>query len=262
MGIGKQADGMMVVELFSKQINMHKCCVYSFINVVITNIFRHLTYEATKKGLIVVIDNFGYNLRLWHDRKLFYAFTVLNCIFDFAAIVYVDTSWRFSSLFSGFLDSVELANVGYMVRRSDALRANIFQRAVWSEVVWGGKQFPLLREKFPGLKFSKQFGGSNEHLLKLFTTKESLLKSLLKFSKGDLITLDYKDGSAMKSLQVSAISPSNNVKNFIDKKSRDVCDISRKIERMISILQVIELFIVPEFQSVNGDDFSRSSSKV
>ena len=257
-----QADGMMVVELFSKQINMHKCCVYSFINVVITNIFRHLTYEATKKGLIIVIDHLGYNLRLWHDRKLFYAFTVLNCIFDFAAIVFVDTSWRYSPLFSGFLDSVELANVGYMVRRSDALRANIFQQAVWSEVVCGGKQLPLLRGIFPSLKFSKQFGGSNEHLLKLFTTKESLHKNLLRFGKGDLITVDYKDFSTIKYLHVSVIAPSTYVKNGIVKKSRDNREISRNIKRMLSIVQLIELFIVPEFQSVNGDDFSRSSSLV
>ena len=236
--------------------------MYSLINVVITNIFRHLTYEATKKGLILVIDNLGYNLRLWHDSKLFYAFTVLNCIFDFAAIIYVDTSRRFSSLFSGFLDSVELANVGHMVRRSDALRANIFQMAVWSEDVWGGKQLPLLRAKFPSLKFSKQFNGSNEHLLKLFTAQESLLKSILQVSKGDLITQENKDdsGSTMKSLHACAISPSKYFKNCIDTKSRDICDISINIERMVAMVPMIELFSVPEFQSVNGDDISRLSS--
>lgn len=264
LGIGKQADGMLVVELFSKQINMHKCCVYSFINVLITNIFRHLTYEATKKGLIVVIDNLGYNLRLWHDSKLFYAFKVLSCIFDFAAIVYVDTPRRFKSLFSGFLDSVNLAHVGYMVRRSDALRANIFQQAVWSENIWGRKQLPILRAKFPSLTFSKQFGGSNEHLLELFTAKESLLKRLLKFSKGDLINQEYEDdsGSTTKSLQVCAISPSNNVKNYCDNKSRDFSDIPRKIERMVSMIPVIEFFSIPEFHTIGGEDFSRSSSSV
>ena len=259
LGIGKQADGMMVVELVSKQIDMHKCCVYSFINVVITNIFRHLTYKATKKGLIIVIDNLGYNLRLWHDCKLFYAFKVLSCIFDFAAIVYVDTVKRFSSLFGGLLDSVELANVGYMVRRSNSLRSNMFQQAVWSEAVWGLKQLPLLRAKFPNIKFSKHFGGSNDHLLKLFTAKESLLKALLKFSKGDLMTPEYKDdsGSTMKSLHLCVICPSNNVKNYIDKKTKDMCSISRKIERIVSLVPAIELFTIPEFHSVNGNDFSR-----
>ena len=227
LGIGHQADGMMVVELFSKQMNMHKCCVYSSINVIITNIFNQLTYEATKQGLFVTFDNLGYNIRLWHDRKLFYVFKVLGCVFDFAAIVYVDTSRRFSSLFSGFLESLKLANVGHMVRRSDTLRANIFQQAVWSKVVWGGKQLPILRVKFPNLKFSKQFGGNNGHLLKLFTAKEILQKSMLKSSKEDFITHEYKyaSESTKKYLQVYAILPLNNIKNHIDYISEDFCDI-------------------------------------
>ena len=258
LGIGHQADGMIVVEVFSKQMNMHKCCVYSSLNVIITNIFNQLTYEATKQGLFVTFDNLGNNIRLWHDRKLFYVFKVLGCVFDFAAIVYVDTSRRFSSLFSGFLESLKLANVGHMVRRSDTLRANIFQQAVWSKVVWGGKQLPMLRVKFPNLMFSKQFGGNNGHLLKLFTAKEILQKSMLKSSKEDLITHEYKDASesTTKYLQVCAILPLNNIKNHIDYISEDFCDISR-LERIVPMVPVIELFSIPECNSVKVDDFSR-----
>lgn len=267
VGIGEQADGMMVLELFAKQVNMHKCCVHSLINVIITNIFQHLTYEATKKGLIIVIDNLGYNLRLWHDRKFFYIFKILECVFHFEAIVNVDTSRRFSNLFIGFLNSVELADVGYMVRRSDNLRVNIFQRAVWSEVVWGGKQLPMLRAKFPHIKLSKQFGGSNEHLLKLFSAQEGLSKSLLEFRIGDLTAHEFKDeskkrGSRLKSTQVRSTTPTNNVKNYIYSECAALSDISTYKAPTVPKVPSIELSSIPEFHSGEIEDSSSSSSSV
>ena len=267
VGIGKQADGMIVLELCSKQVNMHKCCVYSLINVLLTNIFHHLTYEATKKGLIIVIDNLGYNLRLWHDRKFFYIFKILECVFHFEAIVNVDTSRRFSNLFIGFLNSVELADVGYMVLRSDNLRVNIFQRAVWSEVVWGGKQLPMLRAKFPHIKLSKQFGGSNEHLLKLFSAQEGLSKSLLEFRIGDLTTHEFKDeskkrGSRLKSTQVRSTTPTNKVKNYIYSECTALSDISTYKAPTVPKVPSIELSSIPEFHSGDIEDSSSSSSSV
>lgn len=57
--------------------------MHSSINVIITNIFNQLTSEAIKQGLFVTFDNLGNNIRLWHDRKLFYVFKVLGCVFDF-----------------------------------------------------------------------------------------------------------------------------------------------------------------------------------
>ena len=264
VGIGKQLDGMMVLELFSKQLDMQKCCVYSLINVLLTNIFQHLTYEATKKGLIVVIDNLGFNLRLWHDRKFFYVFKVLGCIFDFAAIVNVDTSKRFANLFRGFFKSVKLTDVQYMVRRSDNLRGNIFRQAVWSEVVWGGKQLPLFQKIFPNIMLSKQFGGSNVHLLKLYTAKESMLKSFLKFRKGDLINHEYEDeskngGSCMTSSQLCGTPPLKNVNNYIDCESKAICDnssVMANISRMVPIVPSIELSIIPELYSVKSENSS------
>ena len=260
VGIGKQADGMMVLELFSKKINMHSSCVYSLINVVMTNIFQHLTYEAVKKGLVVVMDNLGYNIRLWQDRKLFYLFKVLRCTFHFAAIVNVDTSKQFSKLFIGFLESLKLADVAYMVRRSDTQRANIFRKAVWSEAVWGGKQLPMLRAKFPNLKLSKQFGGSNKHLLKLLTAKEIMLKSLLKFRKVDLTT---EEESSLECSRLEAITALHKVKN--DTKSifedhQNISNISRKIARLVFMVPSIELLSIPEVSSIEIEDYSSSSS--
>ena len=155
-----------------------------------------------------------------------------------------------------------------MVRRSDTLRTNVFQQCVWSEAVWGGKQLPMLRTKFPNLKLSKQFGGSNEHLLKLFTAKESILKSLLKFRKNGLTTKTHgyeatTRESIMEFSHPWAIPFSNNAENYSNSESTDhldICTISMNSASMVPMVPLLELSSIPEFYTEETDDISNSCS--
>lgn len=257
LGVGKQSDGSIVLELFSKRNNMSSCCVYSLINVILTNIFQHVTYSATKKGLTIIMDNAGYNVRLWQDRKLFCLFKLLKCTFRLRAIINVDTSKRFSQLFLGFLCFVKLADITFMVRRSDDLRANIFEKCIWSKDIWYREQLPEIYSKFPNLKLSAHFSGNNRNLLTLFTIEENVPKGLLIFRKGDLKSTKY-DNNSIQFGSKADITRRTSIKD--SKVYKDCTNCESNIQQIISESNTIFVCIAPMLPLIELSPISEFSS--
>jgi len=199
--IGTQCDDMMLIEIIMKNFNINTQCLHSVIHVILTNVFHHVTYETLKAGFAVVKDFCGWNVRFWQNRKVGYLMKTVNYVAELKLNIHVDQTKRFAGLAASFLRIVspKVAQVTFFLRRQGVERKSHLGRDQWSDDIWQGKRLRELRTLYPRMRLSSALGGSDEHLLTLFTARECLLKNICQLTEIESSSTETESFSAESS---------------------------------------------------------------
>jgi len=105
---------------------------------------------------------------------------IIKCVIEVKLNVHIDQTKRFAGVAESFLHliSPKLAQVTFFLTRLDAESKSQLGGDPWSDDIWQGNGLSELRSLYPRMRLSSEFGGSDEHLLKLLTANESLLQSI------------------------------------------------------------------------------------
>ena len=202
-GIGQQFDGSIIIEMIERHFDMRILCVHAITHVVLVNICNYITYKISKKGISFVRDLSEYRIRFWNDRKLFLSTKIIHSIFPVVMVVLVDPPFQMNRLFRSLLSktSKNLAKTLYTVKRPVVLRNRLFQQILWNDIEWVGKRLPELQKKFPFMRLSKFFGGTDVHLLKVVSAVKCFVTTIRLKCEGDL---NYAESS---SDEISTVLP-------------------------------------------------------
>ena len=204
-GIGQQIDGSLSIEMVERYLDMRTLCVHAITHVILVNICNYITYKILKKGISFIRDLSEYRIRFWNDRKLFLSAKLMHSIFPVVMVVLVDPPFQMKQIFRSLLSrtSKNIASILYTVKRPVALRNRLFRQNLWNDIDWVGKRLPELNEKFPYMRLSKLFGGTDDHLLTLVSAVKCFVTTIRFKCEDDL----YFEGSA--SDEISTLLPVN-----------------------------------------------------
>ena len=179
-GIGQQLDGSLIIEMIERHLDMRTLCVHAITHVILVNICNRITYKILKKGISFIRDLSQYRIRFWNDRKLFLSTKLIHSIFPVVMVVLVDPPFQMTKIFRSLLStsSKNLASILYTVKRPVASRNRLFQQILWNDIDWVGKRLPELCEKFPYMRLSKLFGGTDGHLLKVVSAVKCFVTTI------------------------------------------------------------------------------------
>ena len=224
-GIGMQFDGSLIIEMIEKHLDMRILCVHAITHVVLVNICNNITYQILKKGISFVRDLSEYRIRYWNDRKLFFSTKIIHSIFPVVMVVLVDPPFQMNTIFRSLLSktSKSLARKLYTVKRPVALRNRLFQQILWNDIEWVGKRLPELHKKFPYMRLSKIFGGTDGHLLKVVSAVKCFVTTIRLKCEGDLYYAEWSSDEISTVLPISLSNIAED-KNYFTSSSNEELD--------------------------------------
>ena len=187
-GIGQQYDGSLIIEMIERHVDMRILCVHAIAHFILVNICNYITYKILQKGISFIRDLSEYRIRFWNDRKLFLSTNIIHSIFPVVMVVLVDPPFQMNAIFRSLLrkTSKNLARILYTVKRPLAQRNRFFQQILWNDIEWVGKRLPELHKKFPYMRLSKIFGGTDGHLLEMVSAAKCFVTTICLKCEGDL----------------------------------------------------------------------------
>ena len=205
-GIGQQFDGSLTIEMIDKHVDMRTLCINTVTHVILVSICNYITYDALKKGISFVRDLSDYRLRLWNDRKLFVATKIIHSVFPVVLIVLVDPPCHMKTIFYSLLNATSKKNstIIYAVKRPAAFRNKLFQQ----------NRLPELQKKFPSMRISTIFGGTDDHLLKMVSATKCFLTTICLKFEADLNYVDSSSGEISTVLPIDLSKLAENESHF------------------------------------------------
>ena len=186
--IGQQYDGSLILEMVERYLDMRTLSVHAITHTILVNICHYITYKILKKGISFIRDFSGYRIRFWNDHKLFLSTQMIHIIFPVVMVVVVDPPFQMKIILRSFLSTTSTKKVTflYAVKRHVTLESNKSQHTLWNDIELVVKRLPELDEKFPNMRLSKIFGGTDDHLLKVVSAVKCAVTSIYFKCGGDL----------------------------------------------------------------------------